>query len=107
MRWSLDMMPNKWRGCVKSLGPGKPTISDRLLGLMIVSGFMLLVTALPLGLALAFEIHRDSHDDYWAFIGGALMAIALAAVGGVLLGIGEFIVKQRWKQKKETQNEAA
>ena len=37
--------------------PSKPTTTDRLLGLCIISRFMLLITAIPLGIVLSLQQH--------------------------------------------------
>jgi hypothetical protein len=74
----------------------KPSTSDKLLGLMIVAGFMLLLTALPVGLALSLQEHYKFHSDWhWAIILGVVMTVATAVIGGILLCTGEFIVQRR------------
>ena len=74
----------------------KPSTIDKLLGLMIITGFMLLVTALPVGIALSLQDHYTSHLDWhWAIIGGAVLTAATAIIGSIFLCIGEFIVQRR------------
>ncbi len=81
--------------------PPNPNPSDRLLGLMIVAGFMLLLTALQLGFVLCLQDHDKFHSDWrWAIMLGSSMTIATAVVGGLLLGIGEFIVQRRRKRRQ-------
>ncbi len=78
--------------------PPKPTTTDRLLGLCIISGFMLLITAIPLGIFVSLQQHYKFDSDWrWAIIQGAVMAVATAVIGGMLTGVGEFIVRRRWK----------
>ena len=87
----------------------KPSTSDKLLGLLIITGFMLLITALPLGIVLCLQNHYKFHSDWrWAIAQGAVMTIATAVVGGMFLCTGEFIVKRRRKiQARTTQNDAS
>ena len=76
----------------------KPTTTDRLLGLCIISGFMLLTTAIPLGIVVSLQQHHRFDSNWrWAIIQGAVMAVATAVIGGMLTGFGEFIVRRRWK----------
>jgi hypothetical protein len=78
----------------------KPSTSDKLLGLMIVTGFMLLLSALPLGLVLSLQDHYKFHSDWhWAIILGVVMTAATAVVGGIFLCTGEFIVQRRRKTR--------
>jgi hypothetical protein len=86
-----------------------PSTQDRLLGLLIITGFMLLITALPLGAVLCLHDHYKFQSDWhWAITLGVGMTIATAVVGGIFLGTGEFIVKRRRKrQERMTQNDAA
>lgn len=84
--------------------PSTPTTADRLLGLLIITGFMLLITAIPLGIVLSLQAHYKFHSDWgWAITQGAVMAIATAIVGGLFLGIGEFIVQRRRKAQERTE----
>jgi hypothetical protein len=78
----------------------KPSTSDKLLSLMIVAGFMLLLTALPLGLVLSLQEHYKFHSDWrWAIIFGTVMTAATAVIGGTLLCTGELIVRRRGKTR--------
>jgi len=80
--------------------PFKSSTSDKLLGLLIISGFLMLITALPLGIVMSLQDRYKFHDDWhWAIIWGPSMTIATAIVGGLFTCIGEFIVKRRWKQQ--------
>jgi hypothetical protein len=73
-----------------------PTTTDRLLGLLIITGFMLLITALPSGIVLSLLDHYRFHTDWrWAITQGAVMTIATAIVGGLFLGVGELILQRR------------
>ena len=83
----------------------RPSTSDKLLGLLIITGFMLLLTALPVGIFLSLQDHYEFHSDWhWAIMLGAVMTIATAIVGGVFLCIGELIVKRRRKTQERTTN---
>jgi hypothetical protein len=79
---------------------------DGILGLMIVTGFMLLIAVLPVGVALCLQCHYKSHIDWdWAIRLGVVMAGATAIVGGVLLGLGEFVYRrQRTRSDPQTQD---
>ncbi|HWQ93239.1 MAG TPA: hypothetical protein VN673_16310 [Clostridia bacterium] len=70
---------------------------------------MLLITAVPLGIVLSLHEHFKFDSDWrWAIIQGAAMAVAAAIVGGVLTGVGESMVRRRWKaQASMTHNEAS
>ena len=87
----------------------KPTTTDRLLGLLIISGFMMLITAIPLGIVLSLHEHSKFDSDWrWSITEGAVMTIATAIVGGLFTGVGEFIVRRRWKaQERMTHDDAA
>ena len=79
----------------------KPSTSDRLLGLMIISGFMLLLTALPLGVVLCLQDHYKFHGEWrWSVTLGVVMTASTAVVGGILLCTGEFLVKRRRKMEE-------
>jgi hypothetical protein len=77
----------------------KQTIPD----LMIITGATLILVAIPLGIGQAFQSHHELHEEWrWAALWGALMMIATGITGGLLLSIGELIVRRRWKKKSET-----
>jgi hypothetical protein len=87
----------------------KQRTSDKLLGLLIITGFMLLITALPIGIVLTLQDHYQVHSDWhWAIMQGAVMAIAAAVFGGLFLCIGTLIVNRRRRTRERmTQNDAA
>ena len=78
--------------------PPKASTSDRLLGLLIFTGFMLLISTLPIGILTCLQDHFQSHSDWhWAFALGTVMAVAVAVVGSVLFCIGTLVVIRRRK----------
>ncbi len=87
----------------------KPSTTDKLLGLLIITGFMLLLMALPVGIVLCLQVRYQLHSDWqWAIIHGVVMTMATAVVGGLFLCTGEFIVQRRWKaQRRAVHDEAA
>ena len=89
--------------------PSKPTTPDRLLGLLIATGFMLVIFAIPLGALFSLQAHYKFHSDwYWALVEGSLMAAAMITVGVMLTAIGERIVQRRGKKCQSTiQNDSA
>ena len=61
-----------------------PNTHDRLLGLLIITGFTLLITALPVGIVACLQVHYAFHSDWhWAIALGAVMTIATVVVGGL------------------------
>jgi hypothetical protein len=73
----------------------KPITPGRLLGLVMFSGFMLVVTALPLGVVLALQARYGFHWGWhWAILWGVVMAIAAAVVGSLFLCAGELIARR-------------
>jgi hypothetical protein len=86
-----------------------PTTSDRLLGLLIITGFMLLLTAIPLGVVISLQEHYKSHSDWrWAITQGVVLTVATAIVVGLFTGAGEFIVQRRRRaHERRRHNEAA
>jgi NhaP-type Na+/H+ or K+/H+ antiporter len=78
----------------------KPRASDKLLGLMIITGFMLLLTSLPVGLALSLQERYQFHSDWHgAIMLGVAMTGATAIAGAILLCTAEFIVRRRRKTR--------
>ena len=76
----------------------KRTRSNILLSLMFSSGFLLLISSLPVGVGLALQSYYEVHlERREAFIVAAAVTVFIAVLGGVLLFIGEFIVKRRRK----------
>ena len=73
-----------------------PTVTDLILGQMIMAGFLLLVAAIPVGLILPLKAHGPHWDWQWSFILGAMFSIAFAALGGALMFSGWIIAKWRW-----------
>lgn len=72
----------------------KQTVPD----LMIITGAMLIVCAIPVAFVFAFlgqpSVRPDAH---WEIISGCAMAATVGITGSALLCIGEIIVKQRLK----------
>jgi hypothetical protein len=68
----------------------EPSTQGRLIGHVAMSGFMLLIGALPAGATLSFMDYKAQQDWQWAIVLGAAAAIAVAAVGGLLLGVAIF-----------------
>jgi hypothetical protein len=55
-----------------------PTTSERVLGLLIITGFMLLIVAIPLGLVLSLQDHDKFHSDLALAVSlGTLMTAAM------------------------------
>ena len=78
----------------------KPQASDKLLGLTIITGFMLLLTALPMALVLSLQERYKFHSDWhWAIILGVAMAGATAIAGAIFLCTAELIVRRRRKTR--------
>ncbi len=78
--------------------------------LMYITGFMLILCALPIGIQSGFMVHHDLDDNkswHWAKIAGAVMTITIGFIGGLLLCIAVFILKRRRKVKKEAINHDA
>ena len=83
-----------------------PSTTDTLLGLMIISGFMLLISAVPIGIALSLQVHYEHDWEWrWAITLGGVMTLATAVVGGLLDGIGEHVVRRWTAQERVTHND--
>jgi hypothetical protein len=86
--------------------PAKSFVATGLLRLLLFDGFMMVVLAAPLGLAIALQEHHESRSDWHsAVFDGAVIGIALALIGGVFLGLGALIVKRRLKSLGYNQDE--
>ena len=80
----------------------KSSTSDRLLGLTIIAGVMLLLTALPVGIGFCLLDHHKFHAEWrWAIMSGVVMTAATAVVGGILHCTGEFLVKRSRKMEEK------
>jgi hypothetical protein len=74
-----------------------PTFADIVVGLMISSGFMLLLTAIPLGLFLSWQAsHKDGWDFTWTAILGLTITTGVALNGLLLLLLSSVICRFRW-----------
>jgi hypothetical protein len=80
----------------------KPTKSDVLLNLLIFTGAMMVILAIPTGLEIALVVRYSETrvDWYWAVVSGAVVAIATALVGCIFLGLAAFIEKKRRNRRQ-------
>jgi hypothetical protein len=68
--------------------------------LAIITGVMLILFAVPIGIETTFLVHHVGHLEWhWSILGGGIMAIVMALLGSTFLSIGNFFVKRRWKEK--------
>jgi len=75
---------------------------------MIITGVMRLFCSVPVGIVFAFKRQPGVHTDWhWQIISGGVMTIVVGFVGGVLLWIGDAILRRRWKREKMTPKDAA
>jgi hypothetical protein len=81
-----------------------PTITDLVLGQIIMAGAMLIIVAIPVGLVLPLKVHSEDWDWQWSIILGAVNAIVFATVGGVLVFVGTSIAKWRWKMQGKSRD---
>jgi hypothetical protein len=95
-----------WTGADKIAGVNQiaseppPSTTDRLLGLLIMTGFMMVVSALPTGAALTWKDYQFHKDWFWAITLGAVVSIAVAVVGSLFLWIGWFLVRWRMQARQ-------
>ena len=74
----------------------------RITGLMHITGFVLLLFALPIGIEGGLFVHFNL--DYrgswhWAIMGGAIMTITLGFIGALLLCVAILISKRNKRLK--------
>jgi protein-S-isoprenylcysteine O-methyltransferase Ste14 len=73
-----------------------PTVAESVAGLMIMSGFMILLTAIPIGVLYAMPSHSDGLPWTWtAAAAGVLIAIFMA-VGLLLIFAASAICRWQW-----------
>jgi hypothetical protein len=97
----LSRSREKCRTCRPPAGATKRPLSNILLGLMCSTGILMLLSALPIGLVIGLqERHRSHLADSEALLVGGLMTAATAVIGGVLLGLGMFIARRRWRRRR-------
>ena len=65
------------------------SVGSILIGLMIITGLFLLIGAIPWGLCFGPMFFWG--DWWWAAMFSCAMTLATASLGGVLLGVGEYI----------------
>jgi uncharacterized membrane protein YphA (DoxX/SURF4 family) len=83
----------------------KANTTDKLLGLLIITGFGMLINAFPVGIFLTLlAYYKGGSDWHWAITQGAVITTAIVIVGLLFTYIGEFIVKRRWKKQKKAVN---
>jgi hypothetical protein len=70
--------------------------------LMYITGVMLILCAIPIGIETGFLVHHDDYNWHWAIIAGSVMTIAIGFIGCLLLWIATIILKRRLKMKKES-----
>jgi zinc transporter ZupT len=81
----------------------KQTIPD----LMIITGAMLVLCAIPVGVVFGFQRQEGVQTDLrWEIITGVVMTLGVGVTGGLLLWIGETIVQRRWKRDDENDHGA-
>ena len=74
--------------------------SKPIANLAIITGVMLVLFALPIGIEIVFLVHHVGHVNWhWAIAGGGIMTIIMAVIGSAFLSIGNFFVKRHWKEK--------
>ena len=74
-----------------------PTVTDIVVGLMVTTGFMSLLTALPLGLLLSLRTSREDGWDFtWTAILGLVLTIGIAVTGMFFLFLTRAICRFRW-----------
>jgi hypothetical protein len=78
----------------------QPSGLDRWLGLMLMVGFMLVISALPVGVVLSLHDYKANRDWQWAIILGVAMAGAAAVVGSLLLSVSVLIGKRQAKNQE-------
>jgi hypothetical protein len=72
----------------------KQTLAD----LMMITGLLLVLGSVPIGILFVLEIYYGFHFDlHWSIIGALAMTISTAIVGGVFLCLGRYIYKERCK----------
>ncbi len=82
----------------------KPTIFD----LMITTGFMLVLCAIPLGIVFALERPSGSQPDLrWEIITGSVVSVVMGITGGVFIWIGGAVLRRRFKRDQETSHDVA
>jgi hypothetical protein len=82
----------------------KATIFD----LMIITGFMLVVCAIPVGIVFAIERPPGVQPDLrWEIITGGVMSVATGITGGVFIWIGETVLRRRFKRDQKTSHDVA
>lgn len=81
----------------------KPTVTERLLGLFLMIGAMMVLSALPAGTVLSLQDHFTFGTDWhWSVTKGAVIAIAIAVVGCSLFGIASFVLQRRRRTQQTT-----
>jgi hypothetical protein len=72
----------------------------RIPDLMIITGVMLVLCAIPEGIAFAFQSRQAIQaDGHWEIISGGVMMLAMGVTGSLLILIGGLMVKRRSKAK--------
>ena len=67
---------------------------------MIFAGAMIILCAIPEGIAFALQSRQAVQaDGHWEIISGGVMMLAMVVTGGLLILIGGLIVKRRQKKK--------
>jgi hypothetical protein len=74
----------------------KPTVIEKLCGLLMMSGVLMVICAIPIGLVFATLFKPDV---YWMAIAFVVIAIAISLTGGMLCVLGQIWVKQHWKSR--------
>jgi hypothetical protein len=78
------------------------TYKQPVFNLMSITGVMLILFAIPIGVETIFLVHFTGHTEwYWAIAGGSIMTITMAVIGIIFLSVGNSVVKRRWKLKEQ------
>jgi hypothetical protein len=74
--------------------PPRP-VGSGLLGLLFSTGYLMLIGALPAGIAIFLQerYHRGFGDGEWAIHDAALMTLVVGGIGGLFLLLGKIIYK--------------
>jgi hypothetical protein len=74
----------------------QPTVADSVAGLLFMSGFMILLTAIPNGVIYAMPSHSDGLPWTWTAGAAAALIAIFAAAGPLLIFIASAICRWQW-----------